>query len=333
MTAGRIFTGLGRRDRLVESSLRKRLLGILIGTLITISAGADTMSLNFSALTPALRSTAILPSLEPFEARDGTRLWYRHYQSESDTALILLHGSAADSRYLASLARNLAESGVASVYTPDVRGHGPSPERRGDIDYIEQLEDDLADLIRHIRATRDGLANVVVGGHSSGGGLALRFAGGKHGSLAAAYLLLAPYLGHDAPTVRENSGGWADPSLVRIIPITILNKLGITRFNDTHVLSFNLPPEQRDGSETLSYSYRLMTGFSPSDFRTDLAAVKVPLLLVVGSEDEAFLASEFEPTVRPLVPDADITRVEGASHLGLVVDEKAIQKVRNWLQE
>lgn len=295
---------------------------------MTLSPSAAGASLDVGALPPE----SSLPPREPFEARDGTRLWYRHYPSRSDTALVLLHGSAADSRYLSAIARDLADSGAAAVYTPDVRGHGPSPARRGDIDYIAQLEDDLADLIRHIEATRDDGARVVVGGHSSGGGLAVRFAGGEYRHLAAAYLLLAPYLGHDAPTVRHNSGGWAEPSLARIIPIALLNRLGITRFNDTPVLRFHLPPDQRDGTETLAYSYRLMTGFAPADVKSDLATVTEPLLLVVGAEDEAFFADAFEPTVRPLVPHAEIAPIEDVSHLGVVADEAAMQAVRRWLQ-
>ena len=106
---------------------------------------------------------------------------------------------------MSALAQSLAESAAANVITPDLRGHGPSPDVRGDIDYIDQLEDDLADLIAHLRdrAARGG--EIVVGGHSSGAGLALRFGGSVYGDRAAGYLLLAPYLGHDAPTTRSPS--------------------------------------------------------------------------------------------------------------------------------
>ncbi|MEX0729820.1 MAG: alpha/beta hydrolase [Aquisalimonadaceae bacterium] len=325
--------GYARRYAFQEGSVRQRLLIVLVGALITMSAGADTTGLDFRTLLPKLQPTSEIPSRAPFEARDGTRLWYRHYPSESDTALILVHGSATDSKYLSSFAKALAESGVATVYTPDVRGHGPSPARRGDIDYIEQLEDDLADLILHVKATDNDLARVVIGGHSSGGGLAVRFAGGAHNHLAAAFMLIAPYLGHDAPTVRDDSGGWAEPNLFKIIPISILNRLGITFFNNAQVLQFDLPPEYRHGSETLSYSYRLMTGFNPSDFRADLGAVNEPLILIAGSEDEALVTAQFESTVRPFVPHAVIKQVDGASHLDLVVDDEAIEIVRKWLEE
>lgn len=306
---------------------------MIMGALFAMSTQAETTGLDFHALMTERQSVGELPALKTFAARDGTGLGYRHYPSESDLALILVHGSAADSRYLSTLAQALATSGAAEVYTPDLRGHGPSPVRRGDIDYISQLEDDLAGLILHVKANNPNLAGVVVGGHSSGGGLAVRFAGGQHGNLASAFLMLAPYLGHDAPTVRSNSGGWAAPSLARIIPIAMLNALGVTRFNDTQVLRFNLPAEYQDGAQTLSYSYRLMAGFGPADREADLARLKVPFLLVVGSDDESFFASEFEPVVRPHVPHARIEIIEGVSHLGLVTDEQTIALVLTWLRQ
>lgn len=308
------------------------MLTLTIGMLFSMPIRTHADGLNFEALVSEQSAVSQLASLQRFEARDGTALAYRHYPSESSTALIVLHGSGTDSKYLATFAQALAEAGAAAVYTPDVRGHGPSPQRRGDIDYIGQLEDDLADFIGHIKAENSALSSIVVGGHSSGGGLAVRFAGGEYGYLASAYLLLAPYLGHDAPTVRNNSGGWAEPSVAKIIALSLLNRLGVKGLNGTTVLRFNLPSEYRDGSETLAYSYRLMTGFNPANYRDDLRSINVPSLFLTGAEDEAFFADRFESTVRPHVPDADIVTVPDTSHLGLLVNEESIELVRQWLQ-
>lgn len=120
---------------------------------------------------------------------------------------ILLHGSGWHSRYFLPLAGFISSEGLSQVYTPDLRGHGHSPERRGDVDYIGQLEDDLLDFIAMIPKDNPK-AMLILGGHSSVGGLAVRFAGSKYGH---AYLLLSPYLQYNAPTVRHNSGGWARP--------------------------------------------------------------------------------------------------------------------------
>jgi len=84
-----------------------------------------------------------LPELKSLTARDGTQLAYRHYPADSEKIVILLHGAAWHSRYFLPLAEFISSEGLAQVYTPDLRGHGPTPKRRGDVDYIGQFEDDL----------------------------------------------------------------------------------------------------------------------------------------------------------------------------------------------
>ena len=142
-----------------------------------------------------------LLQLQTFTARDGKQLAYRHYPAQSDKVLILVHGSGYHSRYLLPLAEFISAEGLAQVYTPDLRGHGSTPERRGDVDYIDQLEDDLADLIAIIRNDNPD-AKLIVGGHSSGGGLVIRFAGSQYGQQADAYVLLSPFLKYNAPAIR-----------------------------------------------------------------------------------------------------------------------------------
>ena len=87
--------------------------------------------------------------------------------------------------------------------------------------------------------------------------------GGRHGGLAEAYLLLAPYLKYNAPTMRNNSGGWASPYVGRIIGLSMLNNLGFHALDDLPVIEFNMPRQVRDGTETLVYTQRLNTGLAP----------------------------------------------------------------------
>src|SRR6202453_932201 len=118
------------------------------------------------------------PSLSRFQARDGTWLAYRLYPAADgakDRLAIIAHGSSASSDEMHVVARALAENGIAAIAI-DERGHGASGTR-GDISYIGQLDDDLADLIADQRKTYAN-ARLELIGHSSGGGYVLRVAAG-----------------------------------------------------------------------------------------------------------------------------------------------------------
>jgi alpha-beta hydrolase superfamily lysophospholipase len=303
----------------------------IAGTLIVIGKPRKphdpSKGLSFDEL---FFDTGSLPELESFEARDGTMLAYRHYPADADTVLILLHGSGWHSSYLLPLAEFVSSENLAHVYTPDLRGHGLNPIRRGDIDYIAQLEDDLADFIAMIKREHPRAA-VVVGGHSSGGGLALRFAGSPYGQQAAAYLLLAPYLQYNAPTARPNSGGWARPYTARIAGLTMLNNVGIRGLNHLTAIDFNMPENARNGTETLAYSFRLNTGFAPRHYKKDLKALTQPLLLIAGTEDEAFYAEKYEGVVSQYTK-GQIELVDGVTHMGAAVDPRIRPIIRASLE-
>ena len=273
---------------------------------------------------------ANLPKLETFVARDDEKLAFRHYPSNSDKVLLLIHGSGYHSRYLLPLADYISQNGLAEVYTPDLRGHGSLTQKRGDIAYINQLEDDLLDLIKHIQKNND--KKLIIGGHSSGGGLVVRFAGSKNGQIADAYLLLSPFLKYNAPTIRPNSGGWANPYNGRIAGLSILNNLGIHWFDFLDAIEFNMPEEARDGTETLRYSHRLNTGYAPRNYKKDLKAISQPLLVIVGANDEAFIPEKFEPIIGQYTP-AQVELLANLSHMGVVVNTKVQPVIKEWLDK
>ena len=271
-----------------------------------------------------------LPELKSFTARDGGKLAYRHYPAQSDKVIILLHGAAWHSQYLLPLADYISSEGLSQVYTPDLRGHGPEPERRGDVDYIGQFEDDLADLIAIIRKDNP-TAMLILGGHSSGGGLAIRFAGSRYGKLADAYVLLSPWLKYNAPTIRSDSSGFSHVLFWRIAGLNMLNNVGIHWFDYLTAIEFNMSEEARNGTETLSYSYRLNTAYAPGNYKKDLRAITQPFLVVAGTADELFIADQFEPLISAYTA-VQVKLFPGLTHFGVVVSPEVRPIIKEWLE-
>lgn len=314
-------------------------LGIATGLILSDRpkpiADSANEPITFDALIAA--NYANIPVLQPYTARDGAALYYRTYESQAATnkVLILLHGSAWHSMQFHELAIFVSENGLAHIITPDLRGHGFHPERRGDVDYIGQLEDDLADLISVIEK-RYPNAKIIVGGHSSGGGLVIRFAGSRYGSRIDAYVLLAPFIKYNAPTTRPNSGGWANPLSRRIAGLTMLNNIGIHWFDLLTVIQFNMPQAIVDGplgeSATTTYSHRLNTSFAPrNNYGHDLAAMKQPFLLVAGLDDEAFIGEQYEPTIAKYTNAGSYVTLPNTSHIGLLTTSQIGPVLTEWL--
>lgn len=265
--------------------------------------------------------------------RDGFPLQVRHLEGPKGAPLVVMvHGSGWHGMQFGGLARAL--SPLAEVLVPDLRGHGALPGRRGDVDYIGQFEDDLADLIQ---AYRKPGQKVVLLGHSSGGGLVVRMAGGAHGALLDGAVLLAPFLKYNAPTTRPNSGGWAHVLTRRMIGLSMLNMVRLRMLNHLTVIQFAMPQTVLDGplghTATGAYSFRLNTSFAPrNDYLADVAALP-SFLLIAGDQDEAFVAHGYAPLMQDVTNTGEYVVVPGVSHLDIVNDPNALDLIQDFLRE
>ncbi|HOB65885.1 alpha/beta fold hydrolase [Ottowia sp.] len=265
-----------------------------------------------------------LPAPQHATARDGVALAYRAYPptaAPNGTRVVLLHGSSADSRSMHPLAQALAAAGFA-VQSLDVRGHGGSGQR-GHIGYIGQLEDDLEDFVR----ATPWQGRTMLLGLSAGGGFALRFAADARAGLFSRYVLLAPFIGQDAPTARPGLDGWVSVGVPRIVALMVLNRLGVTGLNHLPVTEFGLN-EAAQRMLTPRYDFNLATNYRPRlDYMADLRAVRQPVQVLVGSDDELFLPDQFAPLLAAAGVPATVTVVPGANHIGVSLAPAALQSV------
>src|SRR5215813_5218059 len=265
-----------------------------------------------------------LPPVSEFTARDGTKLAYRSYSSTVATSgkgsVVLIHGSSATSSSMHPMAKAFSAAGYPT-YALDIRGHGASG-RKGQIAYIGQLEDDLADFIQAVSPPQP----ITLAGFSSGGGFAIRFAGSKQQNLFQSYLFLAPFLSPDALTTRPGSGGWASVGLPRIVAIATLNGFGIRILNSLPVLRFAVN-ENAKAILTPEYSYALTMNFGPQrDYLADLRSMHQPFSVLVGANDDVYYPDRFAEVLKQAGKDTPVTMVPGVDHVQLILSQGAFEK-------
>ncbi|MGA7806927.1 alpha/beta hydrolase [Bradyrhizobium sp.] len=314
-----------------------KLLGWALGL-----AGAVGLLLTAMIATPFVRPPELksisaargtvdmrtLPAIERYQGRDGTALGFRHYPAAgpgTGRGAIVIHGSSGSSGGpIHALASALAVHGV-ETWAVDIRGHGVSGTR-GDIAYVGQLEDDLADFVAEVRKIRPDLPLTLIG-HSAGGGFALRIAGSHIQNLFTRTVLLAPYLGPRAPTNRPNSGGWANADIPRILALMVLHRLGIDCCDALPTLAFAVPPDSASRLVPL-YSERLRSNFGVHlDYRADLAAATRPITIFSGADDELMLADKYVDAVRGFANPVSVRLIAGVNHMGIVSAPNAVSAI------
>ena len=237
---------------------------------------------------------------------------------------MLIHGSSHDGAGMHPLAKALRDAG-ATVYVPVLRGHGHS-DRVGDIDYIGQLEDDLADFVAVLRPHHPN-ASLSLIGFSSGGGFVLRTIATPDERLFDRFVMISPALPPGAPTIRPDTGGWVAVAKPRIIVLALLNRLGVDQLNGLPIVAFATSPKA--ANLTSVYSFRLAVDFgAPHDYLAALGRSKKPAALLVGGSDELFFPDRFAPLFLPVRPDLPITIVPGLGHIGMSVTPQGIAAVR-----
>jgi non-heme chloroperoxidase len=276
-----------------------------------------------------------LPDIEMFEFADAGRMAFRRYALTVPEApvVVLIHGSAGHSVQLHSIARAIADHGLAEAYTLDLRGHGSSPGRRGHaVRYGNQLCTDICEFLQFLDRRRPGTP-IVLGGHSAGGGLVLRLCRSSAGRRLSGCFFFAPYLGLGSPTIRPLFGGWANISVRRLRALVLANVLGISWFNRATTIGFNLGTLGQDPAYTSTWSFNTMIAFEPGLWSSKVGLIdpEIPMLSLCGDKDECFFGDAYPEAFRAVSRQAEVVTVENCGHWDVLVDAKASAIVIDWL--
>ena len=269
-----------------------------------------------------------------FTVRDSERIFAYKFPNQSPNTIILIHGVASSAYLFNKTAGLLQEATKAEIYAVDLRGHGKSDGYSGDVDYISQYVDDLADIIGTIRKEKPN-GKIIIAGHSMGGGVALRYAMEKQHEQPEGFLLFAPLIGHNSPAfpqrlVVENTD--VEPfmkiHIQRIIGLKMLNEINIHEYDSLPVLFFNLP-------ETIplrKYSYRANTSMAPDDYVAGLKAVNKSMLVLIGSKDEAFSADALQKAILEN-SNGKVQIIDRATHNGVRHNTQSFTFIKGWFSK
>ena len=318
-----------------------KILAFLVGILLIVILGmVFSPAPTFANPAPSSKTNSIEPlTCEPnstvrcLPMRDGTTLAASWYEANSNITIVLLHGVKSNRSEMENIAQMIQDQVGINVLSVDLRGHGNSGGTRGDIQYIGQYEDDLADIVTILRKERPN-ETIIISGHSMGGGIVMRYASRNDVPKADAYLLFAPHLGIASPTSQprtEQAQPIEQPTvqihLARTIGLSILNLMNITMFNKLDTLYFNAPDSLAQPNR---YSYRAMASSAPDDYVAALTADNLPMLVIIGENDEAFKAEEY-PNVISLHTNGEVVIIPEETHDGIIQNQEVIPAIQDWI--
>ncbi|GAA1434450.1 alpha/beta hydrolase [Microlunatus lacustris] len=247
---------------------------------------------------------------------DGTAIYHLDWGGDG-TPVLLSHGWPLNADAWEAAARFLAEHGHR-VVAHDRRGHGRS-SRTWHGNEMDTYADDLAHLLDAL-----DLREVTLVGHSTGGGEVVRYLA-RHGSARVAKLVLVSAVPPLMLRSEDNPEG---------LPIEVFDGLRAGELADRSQLYRDLADGPffghnrrhdvdqgfRDAFWLQSMAsghrgaYECIAAFSATDFRSDLATVDVPTLVIHGDDDQIVPIDVGGHRSAALVEGALLKVYAGSSH-------------------
>ena len=254
-------------------------------------------------------------SVSTITTQDGTDIFYKDWGTGQP--VVFSHGWPLNADVWDTQLLLVAGAGYRAV-AHDRRGHGRSGQS-WDGNHMDQYADDLAELIEAL-----DLRDIVLVGHSTGGGEVTRYLG-RHGTdrVARAVLLSAvPPLMLQTATNPEGQ------------PVAAFDAIrsGLTADRSQFYADLAVPfyGANRDGA-TVSDGVRrafwrwcmqaghkgafdCVEAFSETDFTDDLKKIDVPVLVAHGDDDQIVPIQAAAPKSVELLPNATLKVYPGAPH-------------------
>lgn len=274
---------------------------------------AMAMAPRFGAAKELLEKETL--KMTTFTTSDGTELFYKDWGSGQP--IVFSHGWPLSADAWDAQMLFFGQNGFR-VIAHDRRGHGRSAQP-WDGNNMDRYADDLAELIEHL-----DLKNVILIGHSTGGGEVAHYVG-RHGNERVAKVVLVGAVPPLMLKTPDNPDGTPLEVFDGIREGTALNRSQFFKDLTIPFYGFN-----RDGVETneglresfwlqgmaggIKGQYDSIHEFSEVDYTDDLKAIRRPTLIVHGDDDQIVPIKASAHRAAGIVADATLKVYPGGSH-------------------
>jgi non-heme chloroperoxidase len=250
-----------------------------------------------------------------FTTRDGAEIYYKDWGT--GRAIVFSHGWPLSSDAFEDQMLFLAQRGFRCI-AHDRRGHGRSSQPWDGND-MDHYADDLAELL-----TQLDLTDVVLVGHSAGGGEVARYIG-RYGTKRVAKAVLVGAVPPIVVKSAKNPGG---------TPIEVFDQLRARVHADRSQLWKDLSMPfygyNRPGTDIsegvrewfwmqgmmagMPASYFCIKAFSETDLTEDLKKIDVPTLILHGDDDQIVPVADSAMLSVKLIKNATLKLIPAAPH-------------------
>jgi non-heme chloroperoxidase len=246
---------------------------------------------------------------------DGTKLFYRDWGVGQP--VVFSHAWPASADEWDPQMMFFANEGFRAIAF-DRRGHGRS-EQTWDGNDIDTYADDLAAILEVL-----GLNNVILVGHSTGGGEVARYIG-RYGTDRVAKIVLLAAVTPGMLKTKNNPDGWPKEVFDATRQALIQNRSQV--YQDSTKTFYNYDQPGVDVSKGIADKYWLqgmqgslkahhdcITAYSEPDFTDDLKKITVPTLVMHSEDDRGVPFSFTGARAAKIVKNAQLKTYKGLSH-------------------
>jgi len=249
------------------------------------------------------------------KAHDGTQLFYRDWGTGQP--IVFSHAWPASADEWDPQMMFFANHGFRAI-AYDRRGHGRSEQTWNGND-IDTYADDLSSVLETL-----DLKNVILVGHSTGGGDVTRYIG-RHGQQRIAKIVLLASVTPGMLKTDNNPNGWPMEAFDSLREALIKNRSQVYQDSKDTFYNFGCPGVEVSQGIADKYWEQGMQGslkahhdcikaFSETDFTEDLKKFSVPTL-VMHSEDDRGVPYAFTGARSvKIIKDAKLKTYKGLSH-------------------